>query len=288
MTPILAGLATALAYATSTLVSARASRLAGPSATVAGAMLVGLLIVLPVALVTVPATVAPATAVAVLLAGLANVLGLLLAYTAFTVGTVGIVATIASTEGAIAAVLSVLAGERLVPGSGPILALIAAGVALAAAGGGGEVEEGVRIPRSRSLRAAGLAAVSAFLFGSGLFLTASVAGSLPAAWILLPARATGAALLGVPLLVTRSARVPGRAVPFIVACGIAEVVGFSTFVVGSQVDVAITAVLASLFAPIAAVAAFVLFSERLARRQIAGIALVVAGVTLLGAVSGAG
>jgi len=38
-----------------------------------------------------------------------------------------------------------------------------------------------------------------------------------------------------------------------------------------------------MFAPLAAVAAYVLFRERLARPQVAGIAVVVAGVALLGA-----
>jgi uncharacterized membrane protein len=286
MVPIIAGLATALAYAVSTLVSARASRLGGPGRTVAGAMAVGFVLVLPIAVVTLPGHVDPGTFAVVVLAGLANVGGLLLAYSAYTFGTVGIVASIASTEGAIAAVLSVVAGQQLVPGSGPVLAVIATGVVLAAAGGG-EVEEGVRIPRERSLRAAALAAGAAALFGTGLYLTGSLAGTLPAAWILLPGRAVGALLIGVPLVATRSARIPRAALPFVIACGIAEVVGFTTFVVGSQVDVAVTAVLASMFAPLASVAAFVLFRERLARRQVAGIGLIVTGVTLLGALSGA-
>jgi len=47
-------------------------------------------------------------------------------------------------------------------------------------------------------------------------------------------------------------------------------------------------VLASMFAPMAALAAFVLFGERLARLQVAGIALVVGGVALLGAAGGVG
>jgi drug/metabolite transporter (DMT)-like permease len=287
MNPILAGLATAFAFAVSTLVSARASRLAGPQVTVAGAMSVGLVLVLPVALLATPLPpVPPGTLVLDVAAGAANVGGLLLAYTAYTVGAVGIVSTIASTEGAIAAMISVLAGEQLAPGSGATLGIIALGVVLAAPGGGGELEEGRRISRARSLRAAGLAVAAAGLFGSGLFLTATVGASLPTAWILLPARATGALFVGIPLVVMGRAHVPRRAVPFVIACGICEVVGFTTFVAGSQVDIAVTAVLASMFAPIAAVAAFLLFGERLSRRQISGIALVVTGIALLGAVSG--
>ena len=41
-----------------------------------------------------------------------------------------------------------------------------------------------------------------------------------------------------------------------------------------------------MFAPLAAIAAFVLFRERLAPRQVVGIVLVVVGIALLGAFSG--
>jgi drug/metabolite transporter (DMT)-like permease len=288
VSPIVAGVFAALSFAVSVLVSARASRLVGAPVTTAGVMLVGLAIVLPIAILAMPLpAVAPGTLVLPALAGATNVAGLLLAYTAYTIGAVGIVSTIASTEGAIAAVISVLAGQQLAPGSGPLLALIAVGVVLAATGGGQEVEEGVRIGRARSLRAAGLAALSATLFGTGLFLIGSVSDDLPIAWILLPGRALGVLVVGVPLVLARRARVTRRALPFVVTCGIVEVTGTTAFALGAQVDIAVTSVLASMFAPIAAIAAFVLFGERLARRQVAGIALVVAGIALLGAAAGA-
>lgn len=286
MTPILAGLLTALFWAISTLASARASRLAGARATVAGVMLVGLLIVLPVAVVATPLPPVDAlTIVLAFVAGAANIGGLLLAYTAYRVGAVGVVSTIDSTEGAIAAVISVLAGEQLAPGSGPILGLVAIGVVLAATGGGGEVEEGVRIGRARSLQAAGLATGAATLFGIGLFLTGHVGASLPTAWLLVPGRALGVLVVGIPLLAAGRPQVPRSAVPLIILCGIVEITGFTSFVIGAQVDIAVTSVLASMFAPMTALAAFVLFRERLARRQVAGIVLVVTGIALLGALA---
>jgi len=64
------------------------------------------------------------------------------------------------------------------------------------------------------------------------------------------------------------------------------VVGFSTYSVGARADIAMTSVLASMFAPIAAIAAFVLFRERLAPRQALGIALVVIGIATLGLLAG--
>jgi drug/metabolite transporter (DMT)-like permease len=285
MPPLVAGVITALVFASSTLTSARASRLAGAPPVLAGVMLVGLVLVAPWALVLspLPATpaITPLTMIQAFLAGAANVGGLLLIYAALQIGAVGVISTIASTEGALAATISVLAGQALAPGVAPVLALIAAGVVLAATSGGHELEEGVAISRARSLRAAGLAAVAAIIFGVGLFLTGRVSDTLPAAWVILPGRIVGVGLVALPLVLTARLRIPRAALPFVVSTGITEVVGFSTFTIGAQGDIALTAVLASMFAPVAAVAAFVLFRERLAARQILGIALVVVGIAIV-------
>jgi len=285
MLPIVAGILTALAFTISTLASARASRIAGAAPTVAGVMLVGAALVLPFALTVSPLPSGPGVTESVILAalaGAANVGGLLFAYSALRIGAVGIISTIDSTEGAIAAVLSVLAGQTLAPGSGPALAVIALGVVLAATGGGHELEEGIAISRAQSLRAAGLAACAASLFGLGLFVTGHVSSTLPALWIILPGRIVGIAIVALPLFLTGRLRIPRAALPFIVLIGLVEVLGFVAFAAGAREDIAITSVLASMFAPLAAVAAFVLFKERLAPRQIAGIALVVVGIAILG------
>jgi drug/metabolite transporter (DMT)-like permease len=290
MLPIVAGAATALAWAISVLASARASRISGSPQTVAGVMLVGIVLVLPVVLVAapLPATLPnPAeTLILASLAGAANVGGLLLTYAAYRVGAVGIVATIGSTEGAIAAVISVLAGQMLAPGSGLALGVVAVGVVLAATSGGKEREEGAVIDRARSLRAAGLATGAACLFGLGLFMTGHVSASLPPAWVILPSRLVGLILVALPLYLTGRLRISRAALPFVLVTGFVEVVGFTTYAIGAQSDIAITSVLASMFAPIAAVAAFILFRERLAPRQVLGIALVVVGIAGLGVLAG--
>ena len=71
----------------------------------------------------------------------------------------------------------------------------------------------------------------------------------------------------------------------VVAMALAEVIGFTMFAIGAQYEVAITSVLASQFAPISAVLAFVLFKERLGRLQITGVVILVLGVTALSIVS---
>ncbi len=290
MLPIVAGVVTALSFAVSVLASARASRAAGSQQTVAGVMLVGTVLVLPFALVASPLPVGLAkpieTILIAALSGAANVVGLLFAYAAYRIGAVGVVSTIGSSEGAIAAVISVLAGQALAPGSGAALAVVAVGVVLAATSGGGELEEGVTIDRRRSLRAAGLATCSAGLFGFGLFTTGYVSATLPAAWVILPGRLIGIAAVAVPLLVTGRLHAPRSAIPVIILTGVVEIVGMTMFTIGARDDIAITAVLASMFAPIAAVAAFVLFRERLAPRQVLGVVLVVVGIAILGVLTG--
>ncbi len=283
MIAIVGGLATAIVWAVSVLASARASRLIGSSSTVAGAMAIGLAIGLPVALVLAPRPDFGGDALLwVALSGFGNVAGLLLTYAAYRIGAVGIVSTIDSTEGAVAAVLSVLAGEVLVPGSGVVLAVIAVGVVLAASAGGSE--EGVPISRERATRAATLAIISAVCFALGLYGSARAANVLPVAWAILPPRVVGVAFVAIPLLALRRFRISRAALPFVVTTGVVEVLGYWFFALAARESIALASVLSSLFAPIAAVAAYVVFRERLSRRQVVGIALVVGGVTALGIV----
>jgi drug/metabolite transporter (DMT)-like permease len=224
MIAIIGGLATAVFWAVSVLVSARASRLVGASSTVAGAMAIGLGIGLPVALAFAPEPdFGGAALLWMAMSGFGNVAGLLLTYTAYRIGAVGIISTIDSTEGAVAAVISVLAGEVLVPGSGIVLAVIAVGVVLAASAGGSE--EGVAISRDRATRAAALAVLSALCFALGLYGSARAATVLPVAWAILPPRFVGVVFVAIPLLVLGRFRMSRAALPLVAATGVVEVLG---------------------------------------------------------------
>jgi drug/metabolite transporter (DMT)-like permease len=74
-----------------------------------------------------------------------------------------------------------------------------------------------------------------------------------------------------------------EALPLVLVSGVCEVLGFALFAWGARDGIAVSAVLASQFAAMAAVGAYVLFRERLARPQVAGVVVVVVGV---GALSG--
>jgi uncharacterized membrane protein len=275
---ILGGVGAALAWAVTLLCTSRATRMIGVGSVLAWVMLTGFCIVVPWAAVAgLPDGLDRGSVAWLLLAGLGNILGLLLVYTALRLGKVAIVGPIVSTEGAIAAVLAVLAGEHLAAGSAAMLALIAVGIVLAATTA--ESPEALGVERAGAVPLYAL--VAACAFGASIYATGRASAELPIAWAVAPPRVLGVLLIAIPLAATGSLRLTRPSVPLVVVAGVAEVVGFASFALGARHGLAVAAVLASQFAAIAAVAAYFLFGERLSRLQLAGVATIVAGVTVL-------
>src|SRR5437763_7094146 len=132
MLAIFAGGGAAIAFGVSTLCSARSSRSIGAASTVGWVALIGLVITLPLVVVTAAPRGLTGSSVGWLLAsGVGNALGLLLAYQGLRVGKVGVVGPILSTEGAVAALLAVAAGQQLGVPRIAALSVIAVGIALA-------------------------------------------------------------------------------------------------------------------------------------------------------------
>ena len=285
MLAIVGGLGAALVFATVTLCNSRSSRMIGPTQLLSWVMLIGLAIVVPlVVLEGVPDDLDGESGAWLAVAGIGNVVGLLLAYAALRVGKVGIVAPVIATQGAVAAVLAVVAGESIGAAAGVMLAVIAVGVVLAGLAG----EEGdpaahrsaeAPAPRHAMLYALG----AAFAIGWSLYATARASIDLPVVWALLPSRIIGVAVVTVPLALRTGLRMTREALPLVLVAGVCEVLGFALFALGARHGIAVSAVLASQFAAVAAVAAYFLFGERLARIQLAGVTLIVAGVGVLSA-----
>ena len=276
MVAVGAGAAAALAFGVSTLCSARASRVIGAASTLGWVAVTGLLITLPlVALSGLPDTLDAPAAGWLALSGAGNVLGLLFAYRGLRHGKVGVIAPILSTEGAVAAVLAVLGGQRLTPPAGAALGVIAVGVVLA----------GIARSTSSARRGAGSgvlwAVAAAAAFGLSLYATARAGAVLPLAWALLPPRLLGTAAVALPLFAAGRLRLTRPVLPLVISAGACEVSGFALYTVGAREDIAVTAVLVSLFGAVAAILARLVFQERLARVQLAGVATIVAGVAAL-------
>jgi drug/metabolite transporter (DMT)-like permease len=274
---ILAGLAAAACWTVTTLAASRASRSVGAIRALAWVMLIGFAVVVPFALwSTRPAGTARWW---LLVAGVGNVLGLLLEYQAVRIGKVGVVAPIASTEGAVTAVIAIVAGEPTSAATGLCLAVIAVGVVLAA------LERDPGAAPVRTGPSVALAIGAALSFGVGLYAAGHVSSDVALPWLVVPARLVGVVILALPLALARRLSIPGRVGPYVAAAGIAEVVGYWAFAVGARRSIGVTSVLGSQFAAFSALAAHVLFGERLRPVQIAGVVAIVAGVSALALVA---
>ena len=276
MIPILAGLTAALCWGLSTVAASRSTRILGSQQALAYVMLLGLAALAVIAPAAgLPAHFGAAALSWALLAGLGSAWGLSMLYRAIRLGKVGVVTPIASTEGAVAAVLSIALGERLTLSVALCLVVVAFGVVVVTLqGSAADVH----------LRPSLYAFAAACFFGTGLVASAHAGDTLGALWTILIARIVAVAVIAAPLMLRRALPLPGRAWWLVVFSAAAEVTGYVAYVAGSHKGVAIPAVLGSQFAAIATLGSFLLFGERIGRRQLAGAAVIVAGVSALAAV----
>lgn len=280
MLTIVLGLLTASFFASTSLISSRSVKIIGSASSLAWTMVVGLLITTPFVVASGVPTNLGASAPWMVMAGLGNVMGILLAGFALRVGKVGVVAPILATGGAISAFISALLGESIAPLVAFVLLVIIAGVVLSAV-----APDPAPLDNERPVYAVIVTSLAALCIGVGLFATGNLSDQLPIAWVLLPARLTGVLVLFLPLLLLRRLRITRSTMPMVIAMGFTEVLGFVCFAIGAQYQVAVMSVFASQFAPIAAIAAYVLFKEKLGRLQIVGVAVIVLGVTALSLVN---
>jgi drug/metabolite transporter (DMT)-like permease len=277
---IVGGLVAALLWGTATVSSSRASRDVGATSTLAGVMLVGFVVAVPIALVAgVPHDLRAVDIGWLAVSGGGNVLGLLLEYRGLRLGKVGVVAAIASTEGALTALIAIGAGERVSLVTGVLLAFIAVGVVLASI-----APDDPGAARERRVAVAALYGFGAAVaFAVSLYATARVGKVVSVPWVLVAARVAGVLAIAVPALATGRLRL-GRQVAPVTLSGLCELGGFAAFTFGSRHSIAVSAVLASQFAAVAATGAYLVFRERLARVQFVGVATIVVGVAILAGV----
>jgi drug/metabolite transporter (DMT)-like permease len=198
-----------------------------------------------------------------------------------------VVSAVASTEGAIAAAISVVAGERLTIAVAVVLIALVVGVAIVAlsaddsvpAAAAHEPDAGKRQAQQRL--AIVYAVIAAICFGLSIYGTAQLGKSVNPFAAVLPVRVAGALLVFVPMALGGRLKLVRPAVPMILLIGAAEVVGNASYAWGTTQSVAISAVLASQFAGVAAIAAFLIFRERLTVGQRSGVVAIAVGVAVL-------
>jgi drug/metabolite transporter (DMT)-like permease len=280
---ILSGLLAALVWAVGNLAAARASRAMPPYSLLAGISLVGLALCAPLLISEGAPRDASIGALGWLaLGGVANIAGLSLLYIAYRAGDVALVAPITATEGAVAAVIAIAAGEQVHAIVLMLLAVIVFGVVRAADADTFQVAVVGRF----SWGVVTLACVAAICFGVSLYATGRASTHEQFGWVAAAPRVVGVMFVTVPLLIRRRVRIPRAVAPAVLLAALCEVGGFSLYSYSAHRSVAVAAVLGSLFAAFAVVGAAIVFGERMNRGQYFGVATIVVGVAMLGAVSG--
>jgi drug/metabolite transporter (DMT)-like permease len=282
MIGLLGGLGAALSWAFAALTAARASRAIKATPTLGWVMLIGLIVILPTLAFFDPSRLSGRTIAYLSVAGVANVGGLALEYLALRVGNIGVIAPVCSTEGAIAAVIAAIFGQ--VPSIGVLVTLgvIAVGVVLSVMADDSAEDDGHHVA-SHPTRAAFLSMGTAILFGINLYALARAGNEASVVWTVWPARIVGTFAVALPLALSGNLPLPRRVWPFVLGAGVAEVTGILSYSVGSHHGVAVPAVVGSQFAGLAALGGFLLFHERITRRQITGLVVIAAGVAALAA-----
>jgi drug/metabolite transporter (DMT)-like permease len=207
------------------------------------------------------------------LAGVTGVVALIAFFAAMSIGTMGVVAPITALGAVVPIVAGLLAGEHpsMLAGAGMALALVGA-----VAASGPEL-------RGRSgARPLLLAAVAATAFGLTMLFIADGAGTdaVMTVWGMRLTITTG---IGVAALVTRSVGGlrPRDAVPLVVL-GVGATSANLLFGLASTIGyVSVSAALASLSPVVTGLLAWAVLRERLLRIQYVGVAIALAGVTLM-------
>lgn len=210
-------------------------------------------------------------------AGAVSVVGLGAFYRGLAIGAMGIVGPISTTAAIVPFAYGLARGER--PST-----LQLAGVALAVLGVLGASLEPHPEGRGRKVgTGVGLALLAALGFGCSLIgLSRAAPGGI--AWAILVMRIVAVPCMTV-LAFTLGARAPSRRMlGMLVAMGIADTGATFLYAAASTRGLlSIVAVLASLYPVVIVVLARVLLAERIARPQLAGVAVALTGVALISA-----
>jgi drug/metabolite transporter (DMT)-like permease len=207
-------------------------------------------------------------------------------FNAFEHGVLMIVSPIAASYGAITVLLSLLSGETLSPARSLGVAICILGVILASIERApGQTREVATLSSYRLPPGVGFAILAAVLFGLNFWILGFYV--VPALGPVLPVVLTRAlgivVMLGVALLRRRSAAPPPRRAAFtVLIIALLDTMAFAAYNVGSEAEqVAVVAVLSSLFAAVTVLLAWIFLRERIRWGQWLGLAFILAGIVLV-------
>ena len=278
MIAILGGLGAALSWAATGLCAQRAGRTIGEVSTFVWASTLGLAIAfIPAALALVSSPPSGHTLVALALAGLLNVVGLLAQFAALRRGLVSVIVPISSAEGAVAGMIAVAAGAPFPPAGWVAFGALGAGVAITAASQWPRDDRAVLETFAPVL----LAIVAAICFGVGLFFQGKAGDAAPLGLAVVPPSFMGVLLVALPMAAARRVAPSRGARAWLLGVAAAEITGFVCYVIGARHSLPVAAVLSAQYATIAVLVSILVLRERLSLAQSIGFALTIAAVTVL-------
>ncbi len=278
MLTVVLGLSTALLWGLPDVPLAVAVRRVGPTAVLAGSLILGTVLIAPVAFfIDFPGFTQRGLLLAVL-DGLLMAAAYGIAYNAFARCPISVVTPIISCEGAAAAAIAIAFGERPGIEMAGLLVVAVLGVVLVGTSG----RTGARVSGS----GVSFAVVAALLWGFILFLGGPVTDELGVYWGFLIVR-TFASLAMVPFLLRADIRSGIRSEPWRILIWAAGDTGGNLcyFAAAASGPVALAGVLAAQFALFGTLAGVIGLGERLKPHQWAGAGIVVAAVTGIAAIT---
>jgi drug/metabolite transporter (DMT)-like permease len=215
------------------------------------------------------------------LAGLAELVGFAALYKGLAMGPMSVVAPISSAAALVPITASVLTGARPSTAAAVGMGLVLLGAALACA----EPDSGAARHRGGILPGAALAALAALCFGAFFVGMDSAAHEAGAVWAVALNRSTSVSVLVFAVALMRPRVGVGRIdLATVAAVGLLDAAANAMFAFAlTQGLLSTVSVLGSLYPVTTVVLAVMVLDERVAPRQAAGVAIVLAGIGLVSA-----
>ena len=274
-------LGASVAWGGSDFVAGLASRRMPLLAVLVGSQIAGLVLLLGLLAVTGEAPPPGGAVLAAALAGLAELVGFAALYKGLAMGPMSVVAPISSAAALVPVTASMLTGARPSTAAGIGMGLVLLGAALACAEpGSGETRQ----PRG-VLPGAALAVLAALCFGAFFVGMDSAAHEAGAVWAVALNRSTSVSVLVFAFALMRPRVGAGRTdLAAVAAVGLLDAAANAMFAFAlTQGLLSTVSVLGSLYPVTTVVLAVMVLDERVAPRQAAGVAIVLAGIGLVSA-----
>lgn len=274
-------LGASVAWGGSDFVAGLASRRMPLLAVLVGSQVAGLVLLLGLLAVTGEARPPGGAVLAAALAGVAELVGFAALYKGLARGPMSVVAPISSAAALVPVTASVLTGARPSTAAGVGMGLVLLGAALACAepGSGEARHPGGVVP------GAALAVLAALCFGAFFVGMDSAAHEAGAVWAVALNRSTSVSVLVFAFVLMRPRVGAGRTdLAAVAAVGLLDAAANAMFAFAlTQGLLSTVSVLGSLYPVTTVVLAVMVLDERVAPRQAAGVAIVLAGIGLVSA-----